>query len=66
MKYSKDIIQGLASYIDLKDVKLFIENRNLFFQKENKIFNIGSIVTGFIISPVTNIEYVFYNKIHTR
>ena len=66
MKYSKDIIQGLASYIDLKAVKLFIENRNLFFQKENKIFNIGSIVTGFIISPVTNIEYVFYNKIHTR
>lgn len=53
MKYSKDIVQGLASYIDLKDVKSFIENKN-------KLFDIGSFIINVIIVPATNIEYIIH------
>lgn len=59
MKYGKDIVQGLASYIDLQDVKAFIENKNKLLQ-EDKIFNISSFVTGIIIQKC-NIEYVILN-----
>lgn len=58
MKYNKEIIQQLASYIDLQDVKAFIENRNRLLQEENKMFNIGLFVTGVIIAPHSTIEYV--------
>lgn len=58
MKYGKDIVQGLASYIDLQDVKAFIENRNRLLQEESKIFNVGLLVTGVIIAPRSNIEYI--------
>lgn len=59
MKYGKDIVQGLASYIDLQDVKEFIERRHKPLQKD-KIFNIGLFVTGVIIQK-SNIEYVIFN-----
>lgn len=58
MKYNKEIIQQLASYIDLQDVKAFIENKNRLLQKENKIFNVGLLVTGVIIAPRSKIEYI--------
>lgn len=61
MKYSKDIVQGLASYIDLQDVKTFIESKTKLLQ-EDKIFNIGSFVTGVIIAPLSNIEFVNYQR----
>ena len=55
MKYSKEIIQGLASYIDLQDIKDFIERKNQLSQRAN-IFNIGSFVTRIIIQK-SNIEF---------
>lgn len=58
MKYNKEIIQQLASYIDLQDVKAFIENKNRLLQEESKIFNVGLFVTGVIIAPRFNIEYI--------
>lgn len=58
MKHNKEIIQQLASYIDLQDVKAFIENKNRLLQEKNKIFNVGLLVTGIIIAPRSNIEYI--------
>ncbi len=58
MKYNKEIIQQLASYIDLQDVKAFIENRNRLLQEKSKLFNVGLLVTGVIIAPRSCIEYI--------
>ena len=58
MKYNKDIVQGLASYIDLQDVKNFIEGKNRLLQEKSKVFNVGLFVTGVIIAPLSSIEYI--------
>ncbi len=63
MKFPKEIIQQFVSYIDLDDVKSFallhpelVEVENT--KEQEKIFTIGSFVTGIMIKQTPNLKFV--------
>lgn len=62
MKFSKEIVEQFVSWIDIGDIKSFIETSSNLLQEEetNENFNIGSSVTGVVIASMPNLEYVIY------
>lgn len=56
MNLTKEIIDEIVSYIDLKDIRDFI-----LTHEKNTIFIIGSIVTNVAIQKISNLEYMIYD-----